>query len=158
MAGAFLVTALVIIGAAPAPRAAPEARWDQLLTTPILVANRDPFDIEAAVISTGTTATDPVWLVISWRPEGAGVNPDAVGQFVSCVPDDCRYRDDVAAGTTTVWWPGLRPGERRALTLTVAVSGIDAGGTFRYRVVSGVGADERSLGGGRTWTLDPDVG
>ena len=155
-AAVFLVAAVaVVVAAGRYPGVSgPLAQWDRMLTDPTRAAVDVPFAIEVEARNPAATTTDRVWMVIEWRPSDGSLTPAARGRFAGCVPSSCSYRDDPAAGTTVVYWPGLPAGGREAYTVTAAVTGVTPGQTLVYRVHSGTGPDERTLDGGRTWNLE----
>ena len=157
---AFLVAAVgIIVAAGGFGSHGPPATWDRMLTDPATIADGESFDIEIGAVGVGVGAgtTDPLWIIIDWRPDDRALDPDAVGRLVACAPTDCRYRDDAVGGRTVVYWPGLAAGERRTYVVTARVTGIESGTTFSYRVATGTGPDEGAIAGGRRWSLDAEV-
>jgi hypothetical protein len=160
----FLATSIGVVIAASRPSGAtagsgsgaPLARWDRVLYDGSAIANDLPFTIEVEAVNSADAATDPLWLVIDWTPDGLDASPLAAGRFLYAEPE-AAVREDPAADRTVVSWPGLEPGERVILRVTVAATGLEPGGTFWYRVQSGSGPDEPSLQGGYTWNLDLEV-
>lgn len=157
LVGAVVAVAAAGLGALPGAGPDDDARWDGSLHLPATIADRRPFEVEAEVLNDGDARTERVWLVIEWRPADLAFDADAHGRVVNCDPRTCEFRDDGPRATSTVVWPGLDAGERRVLSVTVEVQGIEAGHEYVFRVRTGVGADEGTLGGGNTWTLDVAV-
>jgi hypothetical protein len=145
-------------GASPATAPGlPPARFDEMLSHGSTVAAGAPFEIEVEAVNPAAAATDRLWLVIEWRPADLPATHGARGSLVACEPAGCDSREDPAAERTVVSWPGLAPGARRVLRLTVAAEGLVPGTTFWSRVRSGSGADETVMGGGYVWDLDLEV-
>lgn len=132
----------------------PVARFDDRLYDGSTVIAGEPFDISVAAGNPADRPTDPVWLVLDWRPDDRAGTASADGVLIACVPDECTSEDDTASGTTTVRWPGLAPGAEATYTVTVLVTGLDPGATFEYRATTGSGPTPASIGNGYTWDLD----
>ena len=165
VAGGFLAASIGVIAAASRTTGAaagtnsgaPLARWDRTLRDGSTVTSGTPFEIEVEAVNPAQAATDPLWLVIDWAPDGLGATPTARGRFVAAEPTGAAAREDPAAGTTVVSWPSLAPGERHTYRVTVVVTGLEPATTLWYSVRTGSGRDEASIGGGYTWDLDLEV-
>ena len=135
---------------------APPARWDRVLYDGSTVADDTPFTIEVEAVNAAAEPTDPLWLVIDWTPDDISTTPGASGRVLAAEPD-ATVRADPAGDRTVATWPGLAPGGRTTIRVTVVVTGLEPGDTFWYRVRTGSGPDEPSLRGGYTWDLDLEV-
>ncbi len=141
--------------AAPAdPDGIPAAVVDDRLFDGSSVVADEPFTIRVAAANPASRATDPVWLVLEWRPADADPGQAADGTVIACDPADCMSSDDPDAHRTAVRWPGLPPGTETTYEVTVQVTGIEPGDTFRYHATAGSGSRPDAIDAGSAWTLE----
>ncbi|MHB8959446.1 MAG: hypothetical protein ACYDAN_07455, partial [Candidatus Limnocylindrales bacterium] len=154
----FLAATVAALAAAGQPdQALPAAHWDRTLRNPDAVSAGQPFDLAVEAANPDAAATDRLWLIVDWRANDGGTASSAAGRLLACVPADCEYRNDPAAGVTVVVWSGLPAGSHRVLRVTLVVDGLSAGQTLTYRVTAGSGAAESRLREPVRWTVAKDV-
>ncbi len=142
-------------GTAPAdPDGVPAAVFDDRLYDGSAVVTDKPFTIRVAAANPASRATDPVWLILEWRPADADAGQAADGTVIACDPTDCRSSDDPDLHRTVVRWPGLQPGTETTYEVTVQVTGIEPGDSFRYHATAGSGSRPDAIDSGSAWTLE----
>jgi hypothetical protein len=137
-----------------APDSIPAAVFDDRLFDGSSIVLDEPFTIRVAAANPASRATNPVWLILEWRPADADPGQAADGTVIACDPTDCRSSDDPDTHRTVVRWAGLQPGMETTYEVTAQVTGIEPGDTFRYHATAGSGSRPDAIDAGSAWTLE----